>query len=375
MLRERRQQAQPDGEAGCSELIGLEAKLTQYEQGERFIAAVERAGGTALLDRAWEGPENLPTLAEIRDPSAGSPGSGIGRGLTPSPLAVAGCRLLARCTLPATGHGRSRARCPAAPTRSRCWCWRSAAGCEVTAVHVDHGLRPGSAAEADVVAAVRGLGAALRSGRCVSPVEPGPEPRGPGPGRAVRGAAGRRAHRPHRRRPGRDGAAQPAAGRRPRRPRRDAPDSGARCSACAAPRRGGSARQLGLAPVDDPSQRRPAVPPQPDPPRGAAAARRHRRARRRPRCSPARPTCCATTPTCSTRWRLDARPHRRARRWRTHRLALARRAVRRWLARTATRPTPPTVERVLAVARGEAVATETGDGRRVERHRQRLRLA
>ena len=52
-------------------LIGLEAKLTQYEQGERFIAAVERAGGTELArPRAWEGPENLPTLAEIRDPSA-----------------------------------------------------------------------------------------------------------------------------------------------------------------------------------------------------------------------------------------------------------------------------------------------------------------
>ena len=47
-----------------------------------------------------------------------------------------------------------------------------------------------------------------------STVEPGPEPRGPGPGRPLRRAARRRAHRPHRRRPGRDRAAEPAAGRR-----------------------------------------------------------------------------------------------------------------------------------------------------------------
>ena len=49
-------------------LIGLEAKLKQYEQGERFIEAVEAAGGPELLERAWEDPANLPTLAEIRDP-------------------------------------------------------------------------------------------------------------------------------------------------------------------------------------------------------------------------------------------------------------------------------------------------------------------
>lgn len=49
-------------------LIGLEAKLAQYEQGEQFIAAVEDVGGPSLLNRAFQSPENLPTLVEIRDP-------------------------------------------------------------------------------------------------------------------------------------------------------------------------------------------------------------------------------------------------------------------------------------------------------------------
>ena len=51
-------------------LIGLEAKMRQYEQGERFIAEVERAGGPGLLDRVWESPDRLPSLTEIRDPAA-----------------------------------------------------------------------------------------------------------------------------------------------------------------------------------------------------------------------------------------------------------------------------------------------------------------
>ncbi|MBU3700678.1 MAG: hypothetical protein FGM58_01350 [Acidimicrobiia bacterium] len=52
------------------QLIGLQAKLAQYAQGEAFIAAVERAGGPELLARAWEGPENLPSLDEIRHPQS-----------------------------------------------------------------------------------------------------------------------------------------------------------------------------------------------------------------------------------------------------------------------------------------------------------------
>ncbi|MBI2710823.1 MAG: zinc-dependent metalloprotease [Actinobacteria bacterium] len=69
VLRQRRQQLNPAIRL-LTKLIGLEAKMKQYEEGERFIEAVERAGGEHILDVAWERAENLPTLAEIRDPQA-----------------------------------------------------------------------------------------------------------------------------------------------------------------------------------------------------------------------------------------------------------------------------------------------------------------
>ena len=49
-------------------VIGLEAKMNQYQAGESFIEAVEAAGGSELVERAWERPENLPTMDEIRAP-------------------------------------------------------------------------------------------------------------------------------------------------------------------------------------------------------------------------------------------------------------------------------------------------------------------
>ncbi|MGI8984510.1 MAG: tRNA lysidine(34) synthetase TilS, partial [Acidimicrobiales bacterium] len=56
-------------------------------------------------------------------------------------------------------------------------------------------------------------------------------------------------------------------------------------------------------------------------------------------------------------------------------LALARRAVRRWLSEGQDHPPDAaTVERVLAVARNEARATDAGAGRRVARTRNVLRL-
>ena len=56
------------------------------------------------------------------------------------------------------------------------------------------------------------------------------------------------------------------------------------------------------------------------------------------------------------------------------RVALARRAVRRWLAVDGYPPDLAVVGRVLAVANGEAVATEVGGGRRVRRSHGRLLL-
>ena len=68
VLRERRNQVRGPAKL-LQQLIGLEAKLRQYEEGEQFVDAVEEAGGPELLDRVWRGPEWLPSLAEIRDPA------------------------------------------------------------------------------------------------------------------------------------------------------------------------------------------------------------------------------------------------------------------------------------------------------------------
>jgi coenzyme F420 biosynthesis associated uncharacterized protein len=67
VLRQRRQEMRGVARV-LQQAIGLEAKMRQYEAGERFITAVEAAGGPALLARAWEAPERLPTLDEIREP-------------------------------------------------------------------------------------------------------------------------------------------------------------------------------------------------------------------------------------------------------------------------------------------------------------------
>jgi coenzyme F420 biosynthesis associated uncharacterized protein len=67
VLRQRRTQQRGPARF-LQQVIGLEAKLRQYQEGERFIEAVEAAGGPALLARAWEAPELLPSVDEIRQP-------------------------------------------------------------------------------------------------------------------------------------------------------------------------------------------------------------------------------------------------------------------------------------------------------------------
>ncbi len=67
ILRERRRTANPLSRT-IMRLAGVEAKLNQYAAGARFIHAVEEAEGERVVDRAWRGPEWLPTLEEVRSP-------------------------------------------------------------------------------------------------------------------------------------------------------------------------------------------------------------------------------------------------------------------------------------------------------------------
>lgn len=68
VMTQRRQNASGPSKL-IQKLLGFQAKLAQYAEGEAFITAVESAGGRELFDQVWVAPENLPTLEEIRDPA------------------------------------------------------------------------------------------------------------------------------------------------------------------------------------------------------------------------------------------------------------------------------------------------------------------
>ena len=68
VLGERRRRGNPL-QRMMYRLIGFEAKLNQYSAGTNFIGAIEAVGGSRLIERCWEGPDCLPSIAEIAEPA------------------------------------------------------------------------------------------------------------------------------------------------------------------------------------------------------------------------------------------------------------------------------------------------------------------
>lgn len=247
------------------------------------------------------------------------------------------------------------------------------AGCAVTAVHVDHGLRPGSAGEAEVVAGLAAtLGVPFRAEHVV--IEPGPnlEARARDARRSVLGPGAMTGHTADDQAETlllqllRGAGTSGLAGIRP------GPAKPILALRRAETRRLCEARGIGV--VEDPSNADPAF----------------RRNRVRAEVLPllddvaGRDTAVVLARAAallddddrflddlaSVIDATDARALAAAP------VVLARRAVRRWLT-TERPPYPPdlaTVDRVLAVARGEWRGTDVGGGARVLRTEGRLRV-
>ncbi len=66
---EERQKERSAGEQLFARLTGLNVKMEQYRQGEAFVNAIVERHGREAIDRLWSGPESMPSMAEIRDPS------------------------------------------------------------------------------------------------------------------------------------------------------------------------------------------------------------------------------------------------------------------------------------------------------------------
>jgi coenzyme F420 biosynthesis associated uncharacterized protein len=80
---DRRRTEKPLGVRLLEKLLGLELKMRQYEVGKAFCDAVVAEGGIAALNRVWDGPASLPTLAELEAPAAWLARTAPPRGLMP----------------------------------------------------------------------------------------------------------------------------------------------------------------------------------------------------------------------------------------------------------------------------------------------------
>ncbi|MFP5317785.1 MAG: zinc-dependent metalloprotease [Acidimicrobiia bacterium] len=78
VLHQRRQAS--GGARIVQKLLGLEAKLRQYHDGEVFLETIEKADPDAI-SVLWRGPEWLPSIEEIRNPDRW-----LARALPPEPL-------------------------------------------------------------------------------------------------------------------------------------------------------------------------------------------------------------------------------------------------------------------------------------------------
>jgi coenzyme F420 biosynthesis associated uncharacterized protein len=72
-IREKFQQRRAKGasrlDLALRKLLGLDAKLRQYRDGERFVRAVVEEAGMDGFNRVWTSPNTLPTKAEIAKPA------------------------------------------------------------------------------------------------------------------------------------------------------------------------------------------------------------------------------------------------------------------------------------------------------------------
>ncbi|MEX5270996.1 zinc-dependent metalloprotease [Kocuria sabuli] len=65
---ERRSELQGSLDRFVRRLLGMDAKMRQYSDGQRFVSAVVDIVGLERFNRIWEAPEHLPTEAEIHAP-------------------------------------------------------------------------------------------------------------------------------------------------------------------------------------------------------------------------------------------------------------------------------------------------------------------